>query len=559
VTAALQSLLLAAATHHRANRFAEASGLYRRALAVQPDHPGVLHVAGICAGQSGDPDGAVRLLDRALRFGPQPGAAGNLAHACRTLGAQRLSRGDPTAGAGALARAARLEPEAPGVCEDLARARELAGDAAGAIAALRRAVAVRPTPAAYGNLGRLLGLAGAHGDAIPATRRAIALRPDLGEAAANLGQAELAVGRHADAEASLRRAVVLKPDLVEAYVGLGRALHERGAYADALTAYGRASGIAPDHPGAHWNRAFVLLLLGDYRRGWAAFEWRWKLHPPRPHTGPLWPGDDPAGRTILLWHEQGYGDLIQSIRFAARLRARGARVVLECPRPIAALMRRARGVDAVVVEGDPLPPYDAHLPVMSLPGRFGLDAEGVREPVPYLDLDPAAVGRWRARLGGVAGSGRAPRVGLVWAGSPAYGRDATRSIPLRDLGPLFGVPGVRWFGLQFGRGREEMPPGGISGLTDLAPEVEAFEEMAAAIAALDLVVTVDTAVGHLAGALGVPVWLMLPSVPHWPWMLGRDDTVWYPATRLFRQPAPGDWGAVIAAVARALPTLAGPG
>jgi tetratricopeptide (TPR) repeat protein len=536
---------------HREGRRAEARDCYRRALAIAPQEAGLLEGLGICAGQDGDAATAVLLMERAWRVAPAADLQGNLATAWRQLGRTRLVQGAPAAALEALARALALASHDAVAWELLAHVREALNEPAAAVAALRRTLALAVSVPVYGNLSRMLDRVGDRTAALLAGRRASILAPDLAEAAANLSQIWLALECGAEAEACQKRALALKPELFDVYVDLARSRYALGRIDAGLTACDHALALVPGHDKALWNRALLRLLSGDYARAWPDFEARQTVLPGSFQPCPPWRGEDPAGLTLLVWQEQGFGDLIQSARFLAPLARRGARVVLGCREPVAALMRQIAGPFApgsldVVAQGEVLPPCDAHVAIMSLPGRLGLPIDGTA--VPYLIPDKAAVAAWRQRLA------RPPRpaVGLAWAGNPAYSRDASRSIPFPRLAPLLDMAGVDWISLQFAHGRDGLPEGGDARLRDVTSEMEAFTGMAAAIAALDLVVTVDTAVAHLAGAMGVPVWLALSASPHWVWQIHRDDSPWYPTARLFRQSAPGDWDGVMARMVAAL-------
>jgi hypothetical protein len=287
--------------------------------------------------------------------------------------------------------------------------------------------------------------------------------------------------------------------------------------------------------------------MGDFANGLPRLEWRWRLpeKSPRPFAAPLWHGDRLHGKTILLHAEQGFGDSLMLLRYAPLVAAGGGRVVIEVPRALERLAARlAGGPYTVVAAGQPLPAFDTHCPLMSLPIAFGTTPETIPASIPYFTAAPDAAARWRARLATGAGM----KIGIVWAGNPAHLNDASRSIALDRLGPLFELPGTQWYSLQVGERAAELaklPPGRI---TDLAADLTDFADSAAAISALDLVISVDTAVAHLAGALGRPVWILLPFDPDWRWLLDRGDSPWYPAARLVRQLAPGDWDDVIARV-----------
>jgi hypothetical protein len=298
----------------------------------------------------------------------------------------------------------------------------------------------------------------------------------------------------------------------------------------------------------------LLLLRGELREGFEKYESRWRLEtlPPRGFPAPLWNGEDLSGRTILLHAEQGYGDTIQCLRYVPQVAARGGWVVLEVPKELLGLARRLPEVGQLLARGDALPRFDLQCPLFSLPRAFATTIETIPAQVPYLSAEPEAIARWRIRLGERPGL----KVGLAWAGSPQHRNDARRSIAIETLLPLLRLEGVRWFSLQVGERAADLArlPGGL--VTDLSPDLIDFAETAAVIGNLDLVIAVDTASAHLAGALGRPAWVLLRARPDWRWLLEREDSPWYPSLRLFRQHRPGDWEEVVRRVAAALERMA---
>jgi hypothetical protein len=315
-----------------------------------------------------------------------------------------------------------------------------------------------------------------------------------------------------------------------------------------MRAYEDALYFQPDHSDAHWNRALLHLLLGEFDRGWLEYEWRWLKFPEvrRYFAKPLWDGFDISGKTILLHAEQGFGDTIQFVRFAPLVAARGATVNLECQPELEGLFQHVPGVARTVSRGDPLPPFDIHCPLMSLPRALGIDITNVPNQVPYLQVDQNLLHKWERKLKEYEGC---QKVGLVWGGAKTHPRDAERSIPLDALAALNRLHGVRLFSLQKDIARQASA---ATGWIDFTAELHDFAETAALTANLDLVIGVDTAVVHLAGALGKPAWTLLPHSPDWRWLLGRDDSPWYPTMRLFRQAVPGDWSGVIGRVVELL-------
>lgn len=384
--------------------------------------------------------------------------------------------------------------------------------------------------------------------------RAVALDPNEPEYHNNRGLALTALMRDAEAVVAHRKALALKPDHVTAWNNLGLALQASGDVTGAIAAYRRGLAVAPDYPQLHWNLALALLLDGDYELGWQEYEWRLQcaeLHSHLPqYTGPRWTGDDPAGRTLLLTAEQGLGDTLLSLRFAQAVAARGARVIVAVHAPLRNLAATAPGVDAAFAEFDPLPAYDAHVSLMSLPNLLRVTPDSLAASVPYLRADPQLAGEVRDAVAREAGA--ALKIGVAWAGATGNTQDARRSMSLAALGPLLDIPGTRWFSLKWDKdapGADDAPFG--ARLIAL-PYRNDFDGLAALVGELDVVVTVDTSIAHLAGALGKPVWVMLAHVPDWRWMLSRTSSPWYPTARLYRQLAPGDWSEPVREVGDAL-------
>lgn len=338
--------------------------------------------------------------------------------------------------------------------------------------------------------------------------------------------------------------------MAEAHASLGHLLARTGDLGGAVAANAAAIALQPDLAAAHWNQGVALLLAGDMEAGWRQYEWR-KRHFPGSFTtppGPRWEGEALTGRTILVIAEQGFGDTIQFARYLPLLARRGARVVLQCASALVGLLGTIPGVEAC--SRGTRPSYDCWVDQMSLPLLFGTTPATIPSPAGYLVPNPALAARWELRLPDGL------RVGLAWAGNPLHSNDRRRSMPASALAPLVAVGHGALVSLQVGPRARDMAK--LYGMADYASQMTEWSETAAAVSALDLVITVDTAVAHLAGALGIPVWLMLPHAPDWRWMLGRDDSPWYAGMRLFRQDRPGDWGGVADRVAAALAGIARP-
>jgi tetratricopeptide (TPR) repeat protein len=531
----------------RQGRLAEAAAQYQRALALDPGLAEAHNNLGNVRRAQGDLAGAIACFRRALVL--RPGFA--MAH--DNLGVALHDAGRLAEAAASHRRALALQPDRAAAHANLGRALLAQGEAAAAAASYRRALALQPgDAAAHLDLGNALRRQGELEEAAACYAQAAALRPTDAQAPHNLGRLLLEQERLTEAEANLRRALALRPDYAEAHLNLGNALQGQGRFAEALVAYRRAIAIRPQDPAAHVNAAFMLLLTGDLAAGWREYEWRWHGVQPPGLDMPRWHGETLPGTTILLHCEQGFGDSLHFIRYAAMVRARCAKVVLACPAPLARLFAGVAGVDLICPEGQTLPACDRHVPLLSLPLLFATELATIPGAVPY--LAPPACSTWTARLDGQPGL----KVGLVWAGNPrsdqpdAQRVDRRRSLRLAQFDALAGIAGVQWYSLQ--KGAAAAQPGRLT-LTDWMDEAGDFADTAGLVAALDLVIGVDTAVVHLAGALGRPVWVLSRFDGCWRWLLDRADSPWYPTLQLFRQPAPGDWDSVIAAVAVALRAL----
>jgi Flp pilus assembly protein TadD len=423
---------------------------------------------------------------------------------------------------------------------------------------LYRALALAPASAEiHNNLGNALRAAGKLEGAIAAYRSALALAPGLAEAQFNLGLALLKNGDAAGATRCFRDAIAARPGFADAYLNLGFLLEEAGDSAGAIDAYRGAVALDPGAVEPHVNLGMQLLLEGRYAEGWREYEWR--LRYPEyggadlAALGKRWDGGALEGRAVLLDAEQGYGDALQFLRYAPLVAERGGKVIVRCAPELAAVAASAPGVSAVVERGAPLAAFDAYCPLPSLPLVFGTTLESIPAQVPYLHADPAKAAQWKARL---AAGGNGLRVGLVWASQSQHRTAAAKSLALAELAPLAGIPGLRLYSLQ--KGEAARQAAGMR-IEDLGSELADFSDTAAVAENLDLVISVDTAVAHLAGALGRPTWTLLKRAPDWRWLLAREDSPWYPTMRLFRQKTAADWRPVVNEVSAALRGLAARG
>jgi tetratricopeptide (TPR) repeat protein len=570
----------AALAHHGAGRLDAAEAAALEAIAHHPSHAGAHHLLGIIAIQRGGHQKAVELLNQAIRLDPAAEQAHN------NLGIALAGLGRVDEAIASLIKAAAINPgfavahyNLGSVLQRANRLDEAADSQRRAIAAkpdyfdahfhlgnalyqqqhfeaaeasYRKAVELRPDlPVTHYGLGSALKALQRNNEAVETYRRALELKPDWAEAHNSLGNALTAQSHDEAAIESFGRALALKPDYADAHNNLGVALQKQNRIAGALLSYRRCELLRPDHADLHLNMALAYLVAGDFANGWRQYEWRYhsKARPPRKLSQPLWTGEDLTGKTILLHHEQGFGDTLQFIRYAPLVAAKGARVVIEVQPALARLAATLKGPAQVVAAGEALPPFDFHCPLLSLPERFGTDLASIPATVPYLTPQAKAVRRWQREIGDAPGL----KVGLVWAGNAKHMNESQRSVELMRLAPLIEMPGISWFSLQVGERAADLAQLPNAGkIADLSRGLTDFAETAAAIANLDLVIAVDTSVVHLAGALGRPVWAMLAFAPDWRWLLGREDSPWYPSVRLFRQARTGDWDGVVARVREAL-------
>ena len=417
-----------------------------------------------------------------------------------------------------------------------------------------QAIECRPDlAAAHHNLGVVLAQQKRLDAAIASFQKTLELEPGFVDAHGNLGLAYFEQGRAAEAVAQFGKALKLGPGSPETYNNLGAALLQQGRVAEAARSYRQALRLKPEYPEAHLNLARSLLLQGDFEQGWLEYEWRQRCRdaPARTFRKPRWSGKALAGRTILLYAEQGLGDTLQFIRYAPLVKQGGGAVVVECQPALLRILSRCPGIDELVGAGKPLPDFDVHASLLSLPSLFRTTLATIPSQSPYLFAEPRLIEQWQARFSQLSGF----KVGVAWQGNPDFTGDRYRSIPLDQFEPLAELPGVQLINLQKGPAAAQLVA--LSErfkIVDYGPQVDlrqgAFMDAAAMMMNLDLVVACDTSVAHLAGALGVPVWVALPFAPDCRWLLDRHDSPWYPTMRLFRQTEPGNWGPVFKAMAR---------
>lgn len=497
---------------------------------------------------AGRMDQALAIQQRICQAHPQDAGAHH-ALAMLLLRANRLAPAAESFG-----RAAALAPNAPLLHSHHGEALRRLGRLDEAIAAGETALRLAPDrPDVQVNLAAALLDKREADRAQPLLEAALAREPAMANTHVNLGNAHRMRGRLDAAIAAYRAALAVDPRQVDAHSALGLCLRDQDDRAAARHHFEQALAVAPRHANTRSALGILNLLEGNFAEGWRDYEARWASSEMRPRPLPItaWRGEALAGRHLFVYAEQGHGDTLHFARYLPLLQKAGARITCEVQRPTLGLLADSfPGID-FIAQGSPLPAADLAVPLLSLPGRLGTDLSSIPAEVPYLTVRPACLTAWRRRLDELAPRDSL-RVGLVWGGSRSHRTDFLRSLTPADLAVLRALPGAHFFSLQFGERQDEIAgwPGDGAPLVDLAPELGDFANTAGAVAALDLIVTIDTATAHLAGALARPTYLLLAKVPDWRWLLAREDSPWYPGMRLFRQPAPGDWsGAVAAALA----------
>ncbi len=489
----------------------EAESAYQQALALKPDFAEAHNNLGNVFKIQGRWDEAVEFYENALRIRP------NYADAHYNTGNVYLAR------------------------EEWDKA----------VQAFQRALSFAPNHAdARNNLGTAFKSLGRIKDAVAEYQRALALKPNFAEACTNFGNVLHIQNRFDEAISAHQRALTINPRYFEAWCNLGNAFTAQNRLDEAIEACDRALEIQPNSADVHYNRALALLTLGRLREGWPGYEARWECKPQRTRrefSQPKWNGErDLHGKSILLYAEQGLGDTLQFVRYVSLVAELGARVYLEVQAPLKELLSGIGHGTEVFARGEALPPFDLQCPLLSLPGAFQTDVLSLPAKVPYLWPSAEKKEKWKGRLS----SEKALKVGIVWSGNAAHKNDHNRSIPFSLFKGLFREADARFFVVQKQVSDEEAHQlSGVSHVTNLASELGDFTDTAAILSNLDLLISVDTSVAHLAGGLGIKTWLLLPAAPDWRWLLARDDSPWYPSFRLYRQPKVNDWESVISHLA----------
>ena len=547
------ALLQQALALHQQGRLREADKLYARVLKAAPDNFDALHLSGLAKAQAGQMGDAYRLIAAALKINNRaPDAHVNFANVLHAL----KREGEALA---ALERALALKPGDVDILRLRGNALLSLNRAEEALESFDAALKVNPRqPEALANRGTALAALGRAEEALRDFDAALTLAPHHPGALYNRGNALFDLGRPALALEAYDRALARAPNHAQALNNRGRALQALNRHQEAAESFGKAIALNPDYADAHSNRALSLLTLGDLARGFAEYEWRWKrsgmTDTRRNYRGRLWLGEYPLARkTILLTAEQGLGDSIQFARYAPMLARAGARVLLEVQGELKPLMASLAGVAELYGRGEKLPPYDVYCPLGSLPLAMATEASNIPADIPYLAADEVRLARWRPLLEGLPGK----RVAFAWAGHARHPNDRNRSIDLALWAPLLARDDISFVSIQRDlRHDDAVRLAGYGNVTHLGDKLDDMADTAAVIALADLTIAVDTSVAHVAGALGRPLWVLLPFSPDWRWALSAEHTPWYPQARLLRQPALGDWPSVLAQAGAALDEFA---
>ncbi|MBB15476.1 hypothetical protein CMK22_09390 [Candidatus Poribacteria bacterium] len=509
-------ILKLALRYHREGNLDYAKYVYQHVLGIDSRNADAMHLLGVSVYQSEQYDIAVSLITEAIQ----------------------------------------IDPTKPLFFTNLGNAFQKQGELEKSTQAYQKAIQLQPSYVdAHYNLGNVFQKQGELEKSTQAYQKAIQLQPDYADAYFNLGNSLREQGKLEESTRALQKAIQLQPDYADAYFNLGNSLREQGKLEESTHALRKAIQLQPDYADAHFNLAVLLLLQGDFVEGWEKYEWRWNSSlksQKRDFKRPLWDGSALDGKSILIYAEQGFGDSIQFVRYIDLFPDADSSIIVACEPELKSLFKGIDRIDTLVTKGEDIPNFDFHVPIVSLPYIFNTTLDTIPARIPYLYPKPTADSVFH--LGGSDDL----KVGIVWAGSPTHINDSNRSVSLKDFKCLLDVEGCQFFSLQVGQRSVDIRQHGYNYMIkDLGKQLTDFHHTALAILQLDLVISVDTAVAHLAGSLGKPVWTLLPFIPDWRWMLSRSDTPWYPSMTLFRQKERGDWYSVFQEIRLALTLYSG--
>lgn len=526
--------------------------LLKEAILINPGHADLYNNLGMAYRELGRNEDAIQCYQKALSLEPEFFEVHN------NLGVVLLKTGNRDKALESFKQAIKLKHDYIDPYNNIANMFREHGMLKEAVNAFEQVIKIKPDfMEAFYNLGITLYELNRYEDAIMNFKCAIEINPGHAESHNNLGAALKSVGRFDEAISSFERSIELNGKHADAHFNLGNMLWGKCRHHDAIEKYNKALELDPGSVEVRWNRALALLLTGNYEQGWPEYEVRFerKTPPPRDFNQPRWDGKDLTGKTILVHAEQGFGDTFQFTRFLPMVKEKGGQLIFECQKRLLPVLSRCAGYDRIVPRTDNDRHdfhFDLQMPLVSLPGLFGITPETIPAGVPYILPDQELVTKWNGKLAKHNGF----KIGIVWAGNPEYKYDKGRSCPLKTFAALSSIPGVVLFSLQKGAvdGQIDDLPYGMK-VVNLDPELDvtaSFVDTAAVIANLDLVISVESSVAHLAGAMGRQVWTIIPHASDWRWFLTREDSPWYPSMRLFRQTVPGDWDGVVKRVAEEL-------
>ena len=578
----IDALFLLGALYLQQGNYDTACTYFMRTLAIKPDHPMAYCNLGTALQESGQVDKAIESYRKSISLKPDYADAHyNLGNALNNLG--QLDKAAKSYEQAILYRqdyidayynlgnvlieqckhdnaldcftkVIALKPDHAMAHCNLGSALQKLGRIDEAISSYKTATALQPDYSiAYCNLGTAFQELGKIDEAISAYKKVISFNPDFVMAHCNLGSALQRSGLLNEAKRCFENAIMHNPDYAMAYSNLGSIYQEFSNLSEAIENYDRAIVLNPDEPAAHKNRSMVLLLQENFADGWPEYEWRLqtKTHSLRDFRKPRWDGSPLNGKSILVHAEQGFGDTIQFVRYLPMVKAQGGHVIFECHKSLFRLLKNSSGFDTIIERSSnnvPEVEFDFHIPLLSLPGLFDTNLDSIPADVPYVMADSNLVNEWQSRLDQDSNF----KIGIVWAGNPSFCNYHTRSCSLSDFDTLAEITGFSFYSLQKGVVSTEGSTASMLKITDLSSDLNDFADTASVISNLDLLISTDTAVVHLAGAIGLPVWTLLHSAPDWRWWLKRSDSPWYPGMRLFRQSKLNDWTGVFKQVKEAL-------
>jgi tetratricopeptide (TPR) repeat protein len=535
----------------------EAIVYYQKAINLNPGDFGFYYNLANAFLEKGEIEQAILNYKETLRINP------NFHWAYNNLGLTLKDIGQVDEAITHFQKAIELSPNFAFAINNLGNALQNKGQIDNAISLFQKTLQINPNNfESLNNLGNCLKDKGLIDEAITCYQRAIEINPTFADSFNNLGVTLQSQGQLDEAFAFYQKALQINPNNLESYCNIGTVMHEKGQPDEAFAFYQKALQINPNYANAHLNMAYFLLLLGNFKQGWKEFEWRWKtkeylknscFHRPVNFTQPILNRLDITGHTVLIYAEQGLGDEIQFIRYAPLVAQHGTKVIIECHKEISTLLRTIEGVEQFIVQGEPLPHFDIQCPILTLPLVFNTTPENIPVNIPYISVNSILIQKWKDKI---QHDNSKLKVGIVWHGNPKHKNDRNRSMPFAHFSPFAKFTDITFYSLQKGKASEQARNFSMGmKFIDLTEEINDFSDTAALIENLDLTMSVDTSVVHLAGALGKPIWTLLPFAPDWRWMLNREDSPWYPTMRLFRQPSPGDWNSVIKKVSEELQEL----